>query len=108
MSSKGSLHEDRKPRFDAWIGIGGEQVKGRPCWMDDAMRWMGIGGEGGKVGHVGLGRGMTSFPPYTAHVTCQKTGSGSKMSKGVEPEPKVKMSNFLLFYFILHKKGKSA
>ena len=29
--------------------------KSRPCWMDDVMRWMGIGGEGEKVGHVGWG-----------------------------------------------------
>ena len=36
-----------------WLGIGGEEAKGRPCWMDDVMRWLGIGGEGEKVGHVG-------------------------------------------------------
>ena len=34
--------------------IGGERVKSRPCWMV-------IGGEREKVGHVGFGRGVTSF-----------------------------------------------
>ena len=54
MSSKGSPYRDSWPRFDAWIGIGGERVKGGHVGM-------GIGGERGKVGHVGFGRGVTSL-----------------------------------------------
>ena len=34
--------------------IGGERVKSPPCWIV-------IGGEREKVGHVGFGRGVTSF-----------------------------------------------
>ena len=35
------------------------------------MGWVVIGGERGKVGHVGFGRGVTSFMGYKGHVTCQ-------------------------------------
>ena len=50
-----------------------------------------------EVGRVVIGRErgdiiLTSFPFQTAHITCQKTGSGSKMS------------NFLLFYFAQKKR----
>ena len=50
-----------------------------------------------EVGRVVIGRErgdiiLTSFPFQTAHITCQKTGSGSKTS------------NFLLFYFAQKKK----
>ena len=54
-----------------------------------------------KVGHFGglveIGRErddiiLTSFPSQTAHVTCQKTGSGSKKSK---PEVKCQNGDFI-------------
>ena len=49
-----------------------------------------------EVGRVVIGRerGVTSFPPYTSHVTCQKTGSGSKNVK-----------IFYLFYFCTKKEN---
>ena len=58
--------------------IGGEWVKGRPCWMDDVMPRVVIGGEREKVGHVGFGRGVTLLLPYNGHVTCQIQNMGEE------------------------------
>ena len=58
--------------------IGGERVKGRPCWMDDVIRRVVIGGEREKVDHVGFGRGVTSFMGYKGHVTCQIQNMGEE------------------------------
>ena len=69
------------------------------------MRWMGIGGEGGKVGHVGLGRGKRHFRSRPRKSPVKKPEAEVKMSKGVEPEPEVKSQIFYLFYFA--QKGKS-
>ena len=60
------------------------------CWMDDVMRWLGIGGEREKVGHVGLGRGKRHFRPRHRISPVEKPEAEVKRSKGVEPEPEVK------------------
>ena len=74
VSSKASWYRDRWPRFDARLGIGGERGKSGHVGM-------GIGGEGEKVGHVGFGRGVTSFFCPINMSVVKNPGSGSKMSK---------------------------
>ena len=64
--------------------IGGERGKGRPCWIYDVMGWSGIGGEGGKVGHVGLGGGcdvMIYAQIRGAVNQSEESGTGSKNVK---------------------------
>ena len=67
--------------------IGGEREKIRPCWICDVMNWIVIGGEPGKVGHVGFGRhdlcpnkGAVNQSNVTGSGS-QNTGSGSKNVK---------------------------
>ena len=81
----------RWPRFDVLRNlIGGERGKvGHVGWMTSWDGW-GIGGEGEKVGHVGWGRGKRHFRSRPHKSPVKKTGSGSK---------KVKI--FLFYYFIL-------
>ena len=54
-----------------WMVIGGEQAKSRPCLDGDWSRK-------GESRPCLDWRGVTSFVPYNAHVTCQnpKIGGG--------------------------------
>ena len=58
-------------------------------WWRAGKRWpvgIGIGGERGKVGHVGFGRGVTSF------------FGGINMSLSKKPEAEVKFQNVLFIH----------
>ena len=93
VSSKGSLFGKvslvlmrENACIEHFFVIGGERAKGRPCWMDDVMRWLGIGGEREKVGHVGLGRGVTSLCSIRvmSAVKIQNRGEESVTSRVLE------------------------
>ena len=69
------------------------------------MRWMGIGGEGGKVGHVGWGRGKRHFRSRPRKSPVKKPEAEVKRSKGGGARTGSEKSNFLLILFGT-KKGK--